>query len=204
MVTTAAAATGVVGSTTTKGTVVPEPKPIIAEPKMMYQLDGRSIGDIASGILELYDANRDGRISASESTRTVYRPWYGIPPLDGGAEPVGPVKDSNYYTGGYKETYSIDRLIHAADVNGDGSLSRQELQRALRRFDTGDTWGAVRMLDASNPIELPKPGGDRTAHDGILSGSEFWAFMDRLGERNISYYGGPEPVGIRGVSGPTA
>jgi hypothetical protein len=149
----------------------------------MWSLQGQSTKDIARGILDMYDADRNGTVSTDEAVR-VQRD-YGFGGLYYGHGFPG-------FGGAQVDVYSMTKLLFNADANKNGKVGINELNRHLRTFDTGDSWGSI-------PTQLPKgvkpvPGSNGKG-DGTLSGSEFQAFMQKSGERHIgswqepSYYG---------------
>jgi hypothetical protein len=136
-----------------------------ARPTTMQQLAGRSIGDIARGIIALYDADGNGRISADEAVRVQRQHgMHGLMIPGGGGTRV--------------DVYAMTRLLVSADANGNGKVGVGELTRFLRRFDTGDNWSS-------------KFGVRTGAGDGRLTGSEFQRFMERAGERHVAGWNEP-------------
>lgn len=146
-----------------------------AFPQRMWDMSGRTTKDIASGIVRMYDQNRDGVVEASEAVRVLRSPQqYGA--IQGAM--------SHWFGGQQVDVYSMTKLLFGADTNHNGKTGTHELQKLLGRFDTGDTWMWGRRH---------RPG----ASDGRLSGSEFSAFMAKYGEQHVGSWredGWPRPL----------
>ena len=192
----------------------PLPSPTPVKVTSMQQLEGRSIRQIAEGIINLYDQDGDRRISAAEATRVQRQHDYGF--LDYGYGPenglaaadAGSPGDLNeldtfmhkappYYGPTRVDVYAMTKLLFAADANHNGKVGVAELARHLRTFDKGDSWNGA-VLDKFGR----KPVVNRTAGDHRLTGSEFWSFMKTSGEQHVAgwterndwYYNRPIPV----------
>ncbi len=196
------------------------------KPTNMWHLEGRSIRDIAKGIVAMYDQDGDGRVSAQEAVRVQrqhakYDGWYGYggpraqdlaaspatadlkPGMEMQVHPDAYPRHFAPFGGTQVDVYSMTQLLFSADRNHNGKVGVAELARHLRTFDKGDNW--------SQPPTSKNHKAPKTAGDGKLTGSEFAAFMTRSGEHHIGSwtepgyryyppfhdYGVPVPLGER-------
>lgn len=153
------------------------PAPPVGPPIGMQELRGESTRDIARGIINLYDGNRDGAISSEEAVRVQrdHGGFHGSPFQLPGGHSV--------------DVFAMTELFVKADANRSGRVGVNELTKVLSRFDTGDQY---RQLTELRP---PSEG------DGRLTGSEFDNFMSQLGEQHVGSFDEPAYAGPWGRVG---
>lgn len=180
---------------------MPMPHPDYGTPPMappgMYALSGGTTEEIARGIVELYDQDRSGTISAEEAVR-VQR--------DHGGFNDGMIQiPSKFGFGGGSTTvdvFAMTKLLVKADTNHNGRVGINELTKTLKQFDTGDDYPSYSLPHGpggpGGPEQHIKKPGAKTAGDGRLSGSEFDRFMMELGEQHIGSWQEPSYWGDYG------
>jgi hypothetical protein len=156
----------------------------------MWSLQGQSTKSIARGILEMYDADRNGTVSTDEAVRVERDYGYGGQFYGTGFPGFG---------GTQVDVYSMTKLLFNADANKNGKVGINELSRHLRSFDTGDSWG---MMVPDQLGKGGKPLGVNGKGDGVISGSEFQRFMEKSGEQHIGSWQEPSYYGYDYIYGP--